>query len=67
MQTFFWQMNVRDALNLALDEELERDPLVYVMGEEVLLYSHLLLVLVDENRQMRRSYFFCHCADYITY
>lgn len=36
-------MNVRDALNLALDEELARDPLVYVMGEEVLLYSHFFL------------------------
>jgi pyruvate/2-oxoglutarate/acetoin dehydrogenase E1 component len=51
-------MNVRDALNLALDEELARDPLVYVMGEEVLLYSHSLLVLVGENQLMRTSFFF---------
>lgn len=28
-------MTVRDALNSALDEELSRDPMVYVMGEEV--------------------------------
>ncbi|KAG0582988.1 hypothetical protein KC19_3G099900 [Ceratodon purpureus] len=33
------KMNVRDALNSALDEELTRDPLVYVMGEEVGQYQ----------------------------
>ena len=29
------QMTVRDAINSALDEELARDPSVYVLGEEV--------------------------------
>jgi len=29
------EMTVRDALNSALDEELGRDPTVYIMGEEV--------------------------------
>jgi pyruvate dehydrogenase E1 component beta subunit len=29
------EMTVRDALNSALDEELARDPTVYIMGEEV--------------------------------
>lgn len=28
-------MTVRDALNSALDEELARDPNVYILGEEV--------------------------------
>ncbi|OQV24225.1 Pyruvate dehydrogenase E1 component subunit beta, mitochondrial [Hypsibius exemplaris] len=33
------QMNVRDALNSALDEELARDDKVYLMGEEVAQYD----------------------------
>ncbi|XP_055353727.1 pyruvate dehydrogenase E1 component subunit beta, mitochondrial-like [Paramacrobiotus metropolitanus] len=33
------QMTVRDALNSALDEELERDPSVFIMGEEVAQYD----------------------------
>lgn len=32
-------MAFRDALNLALREELERDPAVFVLGEEVALYD----------------------------
>lgn len=45
-------MTVRDALNSALDEELARDPTVYILGEEVraageraavtLLFAHTL-------------------------
>lgn len=33
------QMTVRDALNAALDEEIDRDPRVFVMGEEVAMYD----------------------------
>ncbi|KAJ8680328.1 hypothetical protein QAD02_016115 [Eretmocerus hayati] len=33
------QMTVRDALNSALDEEMERDERVYVIGEEVAQYD----------------------------
>ncbi|GAB6033520.1 hypothetical protein CHUAL_013399 [Chamberlinius hualienensis] len=33
------QMTVRDALNAALDEEMERDERVYLLGEEVALYD----------------------------
>ncbi|KAH0540270.1 pyruvate dehydrogenase E1 component subunit beta, mitochondrial [Cotesia glomerata] len=33
------QMTVRDALNSALDEEMERDERVFLMGEEVALYD----------------------------
>ncbi|XP_068971248.1 pyruvate dehydrogenase E1 component subunit beta, mitochondrial isoform X1 [Bombus flavifrons] len=33
------QMTVRDALNSALDEEMERDEKVFLMGEEVALYD----------------------------
>ena len=32
-------MTVRDALNSALDEELERDEKVFIMGEEVAQYD----------------------------
>ena len=32
-------MTVRDALNSALDEEMERDEKVFVMGEEVAQYD----------------------------
>ena len=32
-----WQLNVRDALNSALDDELARDENVFVLGEEVTL------------------------------
>lgn len=33
------QMTVRDALNSALDEEMERDERVFLLGEEVALYD----------------------------
>ena len=33
------QMTVRDALNSALDEEMDRDDRVYLMGEEVAMYD----------------------------
>jgi len=32
-------VSVREALNMALDEELTRDPKVFLMGEEVALYN----------------------------
>ena len=32
-------VTVRDALNMALDEEIERDERVFVMGEEVAQYD----------------------------
>lgn len=32
-------MTVRDALNSALDEEMERDERVFLLGEEVALYD----------------------------
>lgn len=32
-------MTVRDALNSAMDEEMERDERVFIMGEEVALYD----------------------------
>ncbi len=33
------QMNVRDALNAALDEEIARDDRVFILGEEVAQYD----------------------------
>ena len=32
-------MTVRDAINLALDQEMERDDSVFIMGEEVAQYQ----------------------------
>ena len=32
-------MQVRDALRIAMDEEMERDPDVVIMGEEVARYQ----------------------------
>lgn len=32
-------MTVREALNAAIDEEMERDPSVFVIGEEVAQYQ----------------------------
>lgn len=32
-------MMVRDALNTAMDEEMERDDRVFIMGEEVAMYD----------------------------
>lgn len=34
METYF-QLTIRDALNTAIDEEMQRDERVFVMGEEV--------------------------------
>lgn len=33
------QMTVRDALNSAIDEEMEKDERVYILGEEVAQYD----------------------------
>jgi len=39
MSTSSTNMTVRDALNLALEEELTRDPKVFILGEEVAKYN----------------------------
>jgi len=33
------QITVRDALNSAMEEEMERDPNVFLLGEEVAMYN----------------------------
>ena len=33
------EMTVRDALNMAMDEEIERDDRVFIIGEEVAEYD----------------------------
>ena len=38
-------VTVRDALNMALDEEIERDERVFIMGEEVAQYDGAYKVL----------------------
>ena len=39
-------MTCRDALNSAMDEELERDPKVFIIGEEVAEYDGAYKVYV---------------------
>lgn len=48
------QLTVRDALNSALDEEMSRDPAVYILGEEVsplicLCAAHWLLCWPEQH------------------
>lgn len=61
------QLSVRDALNTALDEEMERDNSVYILGEEVGAYDgaykvtrhrhhlHPSLTLLNNNNNNNRS------------
>lgn len=42
-------MPVREALNQAIDEEMERDDAVYIMGEEVAQYQGAYKVTKGEN------------------
>lgn len=44
-------LTVRDALNAALDEELERDERVFLMGEEVAQYDGAYKVIRIEPKQ----------------
>lgn len=44
------QLTVRDALNAALDEEMERDEKVFLLGEEVAQYDGAYKVSVDYGR-----------------
>jgi pyruvate dehydrogenase E1 component beta subunit len=39
VRSFSEKITVREALNKALDEELARDPKVFVIGEEVAYYN----------------------------
>ena len=47
---FPWiQITVRDALNAALDEELDRDDKVFILGEEVAQYDGAYKVSLWQN------------------
>jgi hypothetical protein len=48
-----YNMTCRDALNQAMDEEMARDPNVFIMGEEVGLYNGAYKVCMQAN--LRRS------------
>lgn len=39
IENFGKTITVREALNSAMDEEMARDPSVFLMGEEVALYN----------------------------
>ena len=65
---------VRDALNMAMDEEISRDDRVFLIGEEVAEYDgaykvnkHVYEYPTQQQRMMSFSYrksgnFFCICA-----
>ena len=36
---YLWQVTVREAINQGMDEELERDEKVFLLGEEVAQYD----------------------------
>lgn len=48
-----WQVTVRDALNQAMDEELERDERVFLLGEEVAQYDGAYKVRAQRVRIVR--------------
>jgi len=37
--TLYIEMTIREAINSGIDEEMERDPTVFVIGEEVAQYQ----------------------------
>jgi pyruvate dehydrogenase E1 component subunit beta len=43
------QITVRDALNAALSEEMERDDTVFLLGEEVAMYNGAYKVITPET------------------
>lgn len=48
------QLTVRDALNQAMDEEMERDERVFLMGEEVAQYDGAYKVMFGAIRDCAR-------------
>ena len=49
-------MTVRDAINMAIDEEMERDERVFIMGEEVAQYDGAYKVTRYENSGLHNLY-----------
>lgn len=43
------QLTVRDALNQAMDEEMEKDDRVFILGEEVAQYDGAYKVTIESN------------------
>lgn len=65
------QLTVRDALNQAMDEEMEKDERVFILGEEVAQYDGAYKVIqiypffsAHNNRHMIINYAFEFC-DYV--
>ena len=42
-------MNVRDALNSAMEEEIKRDDRVFLLGEEVAMYEGAYKVIIHKH------------------
>ena len=47
-------LTVRDALNQAIDEEMERDERVFILGEEVAQYDGAYKVSSTSRHELRR-------------
>lgn len=51
-----YNMTCRDALNQAMDEEMTRDPNVFIMGEEVGLYNGAYKVCKATSSRLQTQY-----------
>lgn len=54
------QMTVRDALNSALDEEMERDEKVFILGEEVAQYDGAYKASLSSKKCITSKLTFSH-------
>lgn len=54
------QLSVRDALNQAMDEEMEKDERVFLLGEEVAQYDGAYKVM-KKKKITHPSYSFLNC------
>lgn len=60
-------MTVRDALNIAMDEEMSRDDTVFIMGEEVARYNGAYKVSSDRQLPRRASFTYVACRSQKAY
>ena len=51
-------VTVRDALNLAMEEEMARDPTVFLLGEEVGAYNGAYKVLSPNSFQVENTIYY---------
>lgn len=57
------QLTVRDALNQAMDEEMERDNRVFILGEEVAQYDGAYKVCVASEHRRDMGFIQWHTSN----